>query len=91
MSQNIKTALGISGAAGGGLTAGLASAALAHSLVNAGAVGGGEGGVGTTFGAGLIGGLGGAAVTGLGGEHIGGAMAQGLDARMLRRRERYEN
>ena len=90
VSNNIKTALGISGFAGGGLTAGLASAALAHQLVNQGVLPGGEGGVGTTFGAALIGGLGGAAAAGLGGEHLGAAAAQGFDARMLRRRERYE-
>ena len=91
VSNNIKTALGISGAAGGGLTAGLASALLAHHLVNQGAIPGGEGGVGTTFGAALVGGLGGAAMTGLGGEHLGQAAAQGFAARARARQERIEN
>ena len=90
VSNNIKTALGISGAAGGGLTAGLASALVAHHLVNQGAIPGGEGGVGTTFGATLIGGLGGAAVAGLGGEHLGTAAAQGFAARAQARQEHYE-
>ena len=88
--DNVKRLLGLSGFAGGGVTSGVLSAALAHALVNAGHLPAGEGGQGTTFGAGLIGAGVGAAVAGAGAEHLGGAMAQGLDARMARRRERYE-
>ena len=63
---------------------------LAHSMVNAGHLPPGEGGFGTMFGAGLGGGLAGAAATGLTGEYLGAGMERGLADRIERRRQRVE-